>query len=72
MNLKTYIDQRGEAAVATALNVSMWTVRSWRLGTRTPRAKKANEIVAVTGGEVTLADIYAPVLDCDRQDASNG
>jgi hypothetical protein len=68
MNLKTYIDQKGEAHVAVAFNVSVWTVRSWRQGTRKPRAKKANEIVARTGGEVSLADIYAPALDCDRQD----
>lgn len=60
MNLREYIEKTGEARVAVALNVSLWTVRSWRLGTRTPRTKHANKLVAISGGEVTLAGIYAP------------
>lgn len=59
MNLRTYIQNQGEAAVAAQFNVSLHTVRKWRTGDRKPRPEKANEIVTKTGGEVTLAGIYA-------------
>lgn len=60
MNLRTYIQTKGEAAVADQFGVSVWTVRSWRSGKKKPRPATANEIVAKTGGEVSLAGIYAP------------
>jgi DNA-binding transcriptional regulator YdaS (Cro superfamily) len=63
MNLKTYIERMGDAVLAVELGVSHWTVRSWRVGTRTPRPEQANKIVAMSGGEVSLADIYGPRRD---------
>ena len=59
MNLREYIEQVGEARVAVALNVSLWTVRSWRLGTRHPKPDHARKLVAYSGGELSLAGIYA-------------
>lgn len=63
MNLRQYIEKTGEARVAVALGVSLWTVRSWRLDTRKPRSGHANKLVATSGGEVSLAGIYAPQID---------
>lgn len=59
MDLRTYIQTKGEDQAATLFCVSIWTVRSWRSGNKKPRPAKANEIVAKTGGEVSLAGIYA-------------
>ena len=59
MNLREYIEQESEARVAVALNVSLWTVRSWRLGTRNPKPEHARKLVAYSGGELSLAGIYA-------------
>lgn len=59
MNIREYIEKNGEPRIAAALNVSMWTVRSWRLGTRSPRPEHANKLVLMSGGELTLAGIYA-------------
>lgn len=61
MNLSDYIKEQGEDAAAAKFRVSIWTIRSWRQRAKFPRTEKANEIVSLTGGIVTLADIYAPV-----------
>lgn len=61
MNIREYITNTGEARIAFALGVSLWTVRSWRLGTRSPKPEHANKLVSMSGGELSLAGIYAPV-----------
>lgn len=59
MNITEYITAKGEARIAADLGVSIWTARSWRLGTRVPRQKHANALVAYSGGELSLAGIYS-------------
>lgn len=58
MNLSTYIKTIGEQAASRLFSVSIYTVRSWRSGSRSPRPAKALEIVEATGGKVTLESIY--------------
>ncbi len=58
MNLSTYIKTIGEQAASRLFSVSIYTVRSWRSGSRSPRPAKAREIVEATGGKVTLESIY--------------
>ena len=59
MNLSDYIKAKGEDEAARLFRVSIHTIKSWRYGQRNPRPDKANEIVATTGGEVSLSGIYA-------------
>ena len=58
MNLSDYIKQVGEHHAAKLFGVSVYAIKSWRYGQRAPRPDKANEIVAATGGAVTLSGIY--------------
>jgi DNA-binding transcriptional regulator YdaS (Cro superfamily) len=58
MNLPTYIKTIGEQAASRLFGVSVYTVRSWRSGSRQPRPSKAREIVEATGGKLTLERIY--------------
>lgn len=59
MELKAYIKKHGIKRCTELFGVSKWTVKSWRSGERTPRPEAATRIVQVTGGEVSLAGIYA-------------
>lgn len=59
MKLPAYIKAKGVAECAALFGVSESTIKAWRWGARTPRPEAANRIVAATGGEVSLADIYA-------------
>jgi hypothetical protein len=59
MNLAEYIKDVGHEEAAKLFGVSIFTVKSWRWGLRTPRPAKANEIVRLTGGAVSLAGIFA-------------
>jgi len=59
MNLPAYIKAKGMAECALLFGVSESTIKAWRWGARTPRPEAANRIVAATGGEVSLAEIYA-------------
>ena len=72
MKLSLYIQNIGDEAAATLFSVEERTAASWRRGERHPRPKKAREIVMLTGGDVSYADIYQPVddLDCARVAAS--
>lgn len=56
MELKTYIEQVGDAKAAKLFGVKTRTVMSWRLGDRTPRPKQAKVIVAKS--PVTMNGIY--------------
>lgn len=59
MTLSDYIKHVGHERAAELFGVSLATVKAWRWGARTPRPEAANRIVQVTGGEVSLAGIYA-------------
>lgn len=59
MNLPDYIKAKGIRESAVLFQVSPATVKAWRWGYRSPRPEAANRIVAATGGEVSLAGIYA-------------
>ena len=61
MNLPEYIRTVGEDVAAAKFNASVWTIRSWRQQAKFPRTEKANEIVRLTDGVVTLAGIYTPI-----------
>ena len=58
MNLTEYLKKHGTATSAKRFGVSIHTIKSWRWGGKLPRPDKANEIVAITGGEVSMAGIY--------------
>ncbi len=45
---------------AARYGVKERTVSSWRYGERFPSRAKAQELVALSGGELTMAIIYAP------------
>lgn len=60
MKLIDYIKAHGVAECAARFGVSEATIKAYRYGWRQPRPEVANRIVSVTGGEVTLAGIYAP------------
>lgn len=68
MKLSLYIQNIGDEAAATLFSVEERTAASWRRGERHPRPKKAREIVMLTGGDVSYADIYQPfeVGECVR------
>ena len=59
MTLADYIRKHGNKRCADLFGVSEAAVKSWRCGLRSPRPETANQIVRLTGGEVTLAGIYA-------------
>lgn len=59
MELKTYIRTHGVPACSARWGFTPRRVQSWLYGQRIPSHKAAMRIVAMTGGEVTLAGIYA-------------
>ena len=59
MNLKTYIKKHGHESLAARWGFSPRRVQSWLYGQRIPSPAAANKVVALTGGEVSLAGIYA-------------
>lgn len=59
MTLSDYIKDKGHKRCADLFGVSESTVKAWRWGARKPRPEAANRIVQITGGEVSLAGIYA-------------
>lgn len=60
MKLSEYIKETGHEAASRLFGVSIWTIKAWRFGDRLPRPAKANEIVRITRGKVTLSEIYGP------------
>lgn len=56
MDLKTFIEQQGEAKAAKLFKVSVSTIRSWRYSQRFPRPAKAQEIIKKS--PVTMDGIY--------------
>ena len=46
MNLKQYIEKRGEESLAKELDVSIDTIRSWRYGNRQPSVNKQKNLLS--------------------------
>lgn len=59
MRLPDYIKKHGDAKCAEMWCVKVRTTAGWRRGENLPRTTQARIIVATTGGEVSLAEIYA-------------
>ena len=49
MNLKKYIEKRGEEPLAKELGVSVDTIKSWRYGSRQPSVNQAKKLIKLTG-----------------------
>lgn len=60
MELKTYIRKHGVDECAKRWGYTPRRVQPWLYGQRVPNHKAAVRIVALTGGEVSLAGIYVP------------
>jgi len=58
MNIKTFIKPIGITAAAHLFGVPKSTLHSWLYRGSKPRIHTANRIVKITGGKVSLADIY--------------
>ena len=58
MTLPEYIREVGDEAAARTFRAPLRTVQSWRRQERFPRLRRANEIVALTDGVVSLGGIY--------------
>ena len=61
MNLKSYIEKRGEEPLAKELGVSVDTIRSWRYGSRQPSVNQAKKLIKLTGHALDWEGIYGPV-----------
>lgn len=60
MTLADYITHVGDEAAAAEFGVEVRTAASWRRGERSPRPRKAAEIIRVSGGRFAFDDIYPP------------
>jgi hypothetical protein len=58
MKLKKYLKGKNVPEFADSVPVTTAAVYHWMNGTRHPRREQANRIVKLTGGDVTLEDIY--------------
>ena len=58
MYLKDFIETIGDGPAATLFGVSQVTALSWRLGNRSPRKAKAEEISKLTKGKVSFSECY--------------
>ena len=72
MTLSDFIKLKGDPYCAILFGASERTVASWRRGENFPRAKKAQQIVTLTDGLVTMAGIYAPPAAPPQQLALTG
>jgi|TARA_R110000796_G_scaffold203695_1_gene319939 transcriptional regulator with XRE-family HTH domain len=61
MELKDYIQKRGEGALAEELGVSIDTIRSWRYGSRQPSVNQAKKLIKLTGHALDWESIYGKV-----------
>lgn len=57
---QAWLEKFGRANLARALGVTWAAVHPWYSGKGKPRPELANRIVALSEGELTLEDIYAP------------
>ena len=58
MTLAEYIAKLGDKAAAKMLGISERAARSYRLGTRRPRPAKAQQMVKLSEGKLTMQAIY--------------
>lgn len=60
MILKDFLDQHdvSQSDFATSLGVTRAAVNHWILGKSYPSGRTAARIVELTGGQVTLAELY--------------
>lgn len=65
MNFRNWLSEKGDRQVAATLGVSRFTVRAWRLGTRSPRKEEARKLAALDPA-MTLDVIYAAPETEDR------
>jgi transcriptional regulator with XRE-family HTH domain len=61
MELKDYIQKRGEESLAKELGVSIDTIRSWRYGARQPSVNQAKKLIKLTGYALDWENIYGKV-----------
>tara|TARA_R100000093_G_C1869910_1_gene50999 strand:- start:102 stop:326 length:225 start_codon:yes stop_codon:yes gene_type:complete len=61
MELKDYIEKRGEESLAKELKVSVSTIRSWRYNTRQPSVNQAKKLIKMTGHALDWESIYGAV-----------
>jgi len=66
MELKTYIKQHGAEVCAARWGYKLRRVQSYLYGQRIPSHKAAMRIVSLTGGEVTLAGIFASAAQTEN------
>jgi len=61
MELKDYIQKRGEESLSKELGVSIDTIRSWRYGARQPSVNQAKKLIKLTGYALDWENIYGKV-----------
>lgn len=59
MNLPIYISMIGDKAAAKLFDTPLRTVQAWRRRVRYPKRSTAVELVAKSGGKVTMGGIYS-------------
>jgi len=66
MTLVEFIEAHGDLECSQLFKVKERTVASWRRGENFPRARKAQEIVELSAGQVTMDGIYRAAPDPER------
>lgn len=66
--LPDFIAEIGDPEAARLFDAELRTVQAWRRRERFPRPEKAQQMVAVSGGRLTMDGIYG--ADPDRQAAA--
>lgn len=59
MDLRDYIEKHGIPACSEKWGVSARRVKSYRYGERQPKPRLAKVMVEMSGGELSLAEIYS-------------
>ena len=59
MNLTDYISALGDDTAAKVLGITVRSAKAYRLGVRTPRPAKAQQMVKRSRGKLSLEAIYA-------------
>ena len=67
MNLKQYIEKRGEESLAKELDVSIETIRSWRYGNRQPSIDQAKKIIKASDGKLDFEAIFGPIEETKEE-----
>ena len=58
MDFIEFLNETGEATVASLLGIARQTVREWRLENKCPRPMFAYKLTLLTEGKLTFEDIY--------------